>query len=247
MKALGVVLVVLQLLAGLGMFALSVHAPSGLAFSAPIYFAAAVAFTWWGVRRRSWPLLALVAVFTLAAPPAIYALLDFAERQAYQRRIAATRVSEVSDEPILSVNRPIGVRLSYQVTVPARGHFALFPAIHGDGDAAGFGLQARRWTFDGRGGIEFGPFEPGRRHAVSMELYPENFFLGSSGACVLPVSRPLPDARPAAPLRVEIYDSPYGSAARGGREERTTGAYDMATLYRNVVASGLPACKVPGQ
>jgi hypothetical protein len=247
MKALGAILVVLQLLAALGMFALSVHAPSGLALSAPLYFVAAAAFTWWVVRRRSWSLLALAAVVTLAAPPALYALLDLAERKAYQRRIASTLVSEVRDEPILSGNRPIGVRLAYQVTVPARGHFAVFPAIHGGGDAAGFGLQARRWTFDGRGGTEFGPFEPGKRHAVSMELYPENFFLDSSGACILPVPRPLPDSRPPGPLRVEIYDSPYGSPARGGREERTTGAYDMATLYRNVVASGLPPCKVPGQ
>jgi len=246
-KAVAAVLVVLQLLAALGMFALSVHAPSGLALSAPLYFVAAAALTWWAARRTSWPLLALAGMVALAAPPALYGLLDFVERKAYQRRIAATQISEVRDEPILSVNRPIGVRLSYQVTVPARGHFAVFPAIHGSGDAAGFGLQARRWTFDGRGGTEFGPFEPGRKHAVSMELYPENFFLGSSGACVLPVSRPLPDAGAATPLRVEIYDSPYGSPARGGREERTTGAYDMATLYRNVVASGLPACKVPGQ
>jgi hypothetical protein len=247
MRALAAVLVVLQLLAALAMFALSVHAPTGLALSAPLYFVAAAVFAWWAARRKSWPLLALAGVVTLAAPPAIYALLDLLDRMAYERRMAATQVSEVRDEPILAAGRPIGVRLSYQVTTPARGYFAVFPVIHGSGDAAGFGLQARRWTFDGRGGIEFGPFEPGRRHAVSVELYPESFFVGSGGNCILPVSRPLPEARPAVPLRVEIYESPYGSAARRGREERTRGAYDMATLYRNVVASGLPACKVPGQ
>jgi len=199
------------------------------------------------VRRKSWPLLALAGVVSLAAPAAIYGLLDRLDRMAYERRIAATQVTDVRDEPILSAERPIGIRLSYRVTTPVRGYFAIFPAIDGSGDAAGFGLQAKRWTFDGRGGIEFGPFEPGRRHDVSVELYPESFFLGSGSTCVLPVARPLPEARQAAPLRVEIYESPYGSAARGGREERTLGAYDMATLYRNVVAAGLPACKVPGQ
>jgi hypothetical protein len=247
MRALAAVLVVVQLLAALGMLALSVHAPSGLAPAAPLYFVAAAAFAWWAARRKSWPLLALAGVATLAAPPAVYGLLDLLERKAYERRIAATQITDVRDEPILAAGRPVGVRLSYQVTTPTRGYFAVFPAIHGSGDAAGFGLQARRWTFDGKGGIEFGPFEPGRSHAVSVELYPESFFLGSGGNCILPVARPLPEARPAAPLRVEIYESPYGSAARGGREERTRGAYDMATLYRNVVASGLPACKVPGQ
>jgi len=245
MKALAAVLVVLQLLAALGMFVLSVHAPSGLALSAPLYFVAAAVFAWWAVRRKSWPLLALAGVVTLAAPPAIYGLLDLLDRMAYERRMAATQVTDVRDEPILSAGRPVGVRLSYQVTTPARGYFAVFPAIHGSGDAASFGLQARRWTFDGRGGIEFGPFEPGKRHDVSVELYPHNFFLGSGGACVLPVSRPLPEARPAAPLRVEIYESPYGSAVCGGRQERTRGAYDMAPPYRNVVASGLPSCKAP--
>lgn len=247
MRALAAVLVVLQLLAALGMLAISVHAPSGLGLSAPLYFVAAAAFAWWAARRKSWPLLALAGVVTLAAPPAIYGLLDRLDRRAYEQRIAATQVAEVRDEPILAAGRPIGVRLYYQVTTPERGYFAVFPAIHGSGDAAGFGLQAKRWTFDGRGGIEFGPFEPGRRHDVSVELYPDSLFLGSGGTCVLPVSRALPEARPAAPLHVEIYESPYGSAARGGREERTRGAYDMATLYRNVVASGLPACKVPGQ
>src|SRR5215218_5209937 len=247
MKTLAVVVfMALQAVAAAALFLLSVHGPSGLTVAAPLYLVIAAAATWWA-GRKSWPLLLAAGAALLAVVPAIYLGLDKVERIAYERRIAGTQVAEVRDEPILSADRPIGVRLSYRVTAPARGYFAIFPAIHGGGAADGFGLHAKRWTFDGRGGIEFGPFEPGRRHDVTVDLYPESFFLGSGDTCVLPVSRPLPEASQSMPLRVEIYESPYGSAARGGREERTLGAYDMATLYRNVIASGLPACKVPGQ
>ncbi|HEX6158315.1 MAG TPA: hypothetical protein VFZ54_19970 [Burkholderiales bacterium] len=245
-KATALAIIALLALVAAALFLLSVHGPAGLGVAAPIYLVIGAALMWWA-GRRSWPALLVAAVVALAAAPGLYLALDKVERFTYERRIARTQVAEVRDEPILVANRPIGVRLSYRVTSPAWGHFAIFPAIHGSGDAAGFGLQAKRWTFDGRGGIEFGPFEPGKRHDVTVELYPESFFLGSSGTCILPVVRPLPEAREAAPLRVEIYESPYGSEARGGREERTLGAYDMATLYRNVVASGLPPCKVPGQ
>ena len=46
------------------------------------------------------------------------------------------------------------------------------------------------------------------------------------------------------PLRIEISDSPYGSIERSGREERTHGAYDMATLLGNVAVAGVPPCRV---
>jgi hypothetical protein len=239
-----VVLIALQGLAAAALFLASIHGPAGLTIGAPLYLGVAAALTWWA-GRKSWKLLIVTGAAMLAAAPGLHFVLDKAERIAYDRRIAGTQVAEVRDEPILSAGRPIGVRLSYQVIAPARGYFAILPAIHGGAAAEGFGLQSRRWTFDGRGGIEFGPFEPGKRHDVMVELYPESFVLGPGGAaCVFPISRPLPEARPAAPLRVEIYESRYGSAARGGREERTRSAYDMATLYRNVMASGLPACKV---
>jgi hypothetical protein len=245
MKALAaVVLIALQALAAAALFLASIHGPAGLTVGAPLYLGVAAALTWWA-GRKSWTLLVVTGAAMLAAAPGLHFVLDKAERIAYDRRIASTQVAEVRDEPILSDGRPIGVRLSYQVIAPARGYFAILPAIHGSGSAEGFGLQPRRWTFDGRAGIEFGPFEPGKRHDVTVELYPESFFLGPGGAaCVRPVSRPLPEARPAAPLRVEVYESTYGSAARGGREEHTSGAYDMATFYRNLMASGLPVCKV---
>ena len=85
--------------------------------------------------------------------------------------------------------------------------------------------------------MEFGPFEPGKQHDISVELYPENLFLGQGDVrCLLPFSRQLPDAGHATALRVEIGDTSYRSQTRGH--------YDIATLYRNVIASGLPACKV---
>jgi hypothetical protein len=246
MKALAaVVLIVLQALAAAALFLLSIHGPAGLTVGAPLYLGVAAALTWWA-SRKSWTLLILTGAAMLAAAPGLHFVLDKAERIAYDRRIAATQVAEVRDEPILSAGRPIGVRLSYQVIAPARGYFAILPAIHGSGSAEGFGLQPRRWTFDGRGGIEFGPFEPGKRHEVMVELYPEtySFSFGPGGAaCARPLSRPPPQAGQPVPLLVEIYESHYGSTARGGREERTRSSYDMAALYRNVMAA-LPACKV---
>jgi hypothetical protein len=179
----------------------------------------------------------------LAAAPGLYALLDAVEQAANRRRIAATQVADVRDEPILLADKAVGVRLFYQVSAPAFGYFAILPALQGSAPADGFGLQPRRWTFDGRGGIEFGPFEPGKRHAVMVELYPESFVLEQAGvACARRVSRPLPQAWQPAPLRVEIYESPYGSVLHGGRDEVTRGSYDIATLYHNVAAV-LPACK----
>jgi hypothetical protein len=54
----------------------------------------------------------------------------------------------------------------------------------------------------------------------------------------------LPPPGEPVPLRIEITDSPYGSVERSGREERTRGAYDMASLLGNVAAAGVPPCKV---
>jgi hypothetical protein len=235
-----VVFILLQALTAAALFMLSVHGPSSLAVAAPLYLGVAAVLTWWA-GRKSWPLLIAAGAGMLAAAPGLYLVLDRAERILDERRIAATQVAEVRDEPILSADRPVGVRLSYQVVAPARGYFAILPAIDG---AEGFGLRPQRWTFDGRSGIEFGPFEPGKRHAVTVELYPETYSFEPGGAvCARRLSRPLLQPRRPAPLPVEIHESPYGSAARGGREERTSGSYDMATLYLNVVAV-LPACRV---
>jgi hypothetical protein len=237
MKALATaVLIALQALAAAALFLLSVHGPSALALAAPLYLAVAAALTWWA-GRKSWWLLGAAGIALLAAAPGLHALLGLLEEISYRNRVAATQVSEVADEPIASAAGPIGVRLSYRVIVPAHGYFAILPAINGTDRAEGFGLQPKRWTFDGRAGIEFGPFLPGKQHAVSVELYPESLIFGQGGVrCVMPVSRPLPDAGHAAPLRVEIGDTPYRAQTRGD--------YDIAALYRNVMASGLPACKV---
>ena len=52
-------------------------------------------------------------VVIVAAAAAIYVALEQLERRRYEARVAATRVSELHDEPILSeAGRPIGVRLS---------------------------------------------------------------------------------------------------------------------------------------
>jgi hypothetical protein len=239
-----VAFIALQALAAAALLLLSIHGPSALIHAAPVYLLACAALTWWA-SRRSWRLLVIAGVALLGAAPLTYVAVEKAEHIAHQRRIAATQVTEVRDEPIVLAGRPVGVRVSYQVVVPKRGYFAIYPAIQGVGNAEGFGLSPRRWIFDGRDGIELGPFEPGKRHTVTVDLHPENHLAEQRDAppCARRLGRPLPEPRDPVPLRIEIYDSPYGSAERGGRDERTRGAYDMASLLRNVEA-GLPPCKV---
>ena len=46
----------------------------------------------------------------------------------------------------------------------------------------------------------------------------------------------------ARPLRIMISDSRYGNTYTGGREAFTQGSYDLAELYRGVLAEGLTPC-----
>lgn len=245
MRALvAVVFIVLQALAAAALFLLSVHGPSALLYAAPVYLVVAAALTWWA-SRKSWLALAVAGFALLGAAPLTFQALEQIERLADRQRIAGTQIGDVRDEPILLAGLPIGVRVSYRVVAPKRGYFAIFPSIQGVGRGEGFGLSPRRWSFDGRTGIEFGPFEPGRRHDVVVDLYPETYHSEERDTpCFRRVVRPLPPPGEPAPLRIEISDSPFGSAERGGREERTRGAYDMASLLGNVATAGVPPCKV---
>ena len=240
MRALvAAVFIVLQALAAAALFLLSVHGPSALLYAAPVYLIASAALTWWA-SRKSWLHLALTGMALLGAAPLTYHAFEQIERIQYQRRIAGTRISEVRDEPILLAGLPIGVRVAYRVVTPTRGYFGIFASI----DRDGFSLSPRRWSFDGSTGIEFGPFEPGRRHDVVVDLYPETYHAEEGNKpCFRRVVRPLPPTGQPARLRIEIYESPYGSLERGGQPERTAQAYDLGLLLRNVGAA-LPPCKV---
>lgn len=244
MRALvAVVFVALQALAAAALFLLSVHGPSALVYAAPAYLVIAAVLTWWA-SRRSWATLAIAGIALLGAAPLTFVTFEKAERIAYQRRIASTQISEVRDEPIVLAGLPIGVRVAFRVVAPERGYFAIYPAIHGIGSSEGFGLHPIRWTIDGRSSIEAGPFQPGRQHAVVADLYPETYFLEQGNvSCFRRVARPLPPTGQPAQLRIEIYESRYGSVERGGQPERTAQAYDLGSLLRNVGAA-LPPCKV---
>jgi hypothetical protein len=249
LKATALAFIALQALAALAMFALSVHAPDGLAVAAPVYFTAAAALTWWSARKSWWHLFA-TGVAALAAPVAIYGLLDFAGQAADRKRIAATEVRDVADEPILSTaGQPVGVRLSFSVVVPKRGYFGITPSLYPrDESGRHLRLEPLKWRFDGRAGPpELGPFEAGQRHNLEFEMYPPILFVTGKGERCLTHS-PSPDLRrPApAPLLVDLHETPYGAPWRGGREQPTRGTYDLAGMYR-AVAEGLPPCKVPGQ
>ena len=245
MRALvAVVFILLQALAAAALFLSSIHGPSALLYAAPVYLVVAAALTWWA-GRKSWLLLVVAGFAFLGAAPLTFYALERIERIAEQQRIASTQISDVRDEPILLAGRPVGIRVAYRVVTPKRGYFGVFPSIQGVGRAEGFGLSPRRWSFDGSAGIEFGPFEPGKRHDVVVDLYPETYQTEEGNTpCFRRVVRPLPPPGEPVPLRIEITDSPYGSVERSGREEHTRGAYDMASLLSNVAAAGVPPCKV---
>jgi len=195
--------------------------------------------------RKSWLWLVIAGIALLGAAPLTFVAFEKAEQIAYQKRIRGTQIREVRDEPILLAGLPIGVRVAYRVVVPGRGWFAIHPSIQGVGRGEGFGLHPVRWTIDGRGGLEAGPYQPGQSHEVVAELYPETYFLEEGNVpCFRRVVRPLPPAGAPVPLRIEIYESPYGSVERGGQPQRTSQAYDLGALLRNVAAAGLPPCKV---
>src|SRR5262245_18738122 len=104
---------------------------------------------------------AALAFVALLAALALFLLNGYIERGRAADRIAGTVVTDVYDAPILSAGRPVGVRLSYDVVVPAGGHFAIFPALRGSGASEPLELQAKRWTVDGRPGPGFGPLRAG--------------------------------------------------------------------------------------
>jgi hypothetical protein len=79
-----------------------------------------------------------------------------------------------------------------------------------------------------------------------VELYPPILFIKPRGErCLSPVLPPsLPEPSAPKPLRLDISETPYGAPWRGGREESTRAAYDLAEMYRGVLAEGLEPCKV---
>lgn len=236
--------VVLQALAALAMLALSVHGVTGQAIAAPIYFLVAAGVTLWvGLRVPATLLVAGVGLLMVLAAPGVVAALGYIERVAHERRVAGTRVSDVTDEPILSTSgRPIGVRLSYTVSVPKRGYFGISPSLLGSGARnERLRLESRGLTVDGS--REPVQFQPGRSHRMVVELYPPILLIARDKRCLqTTVIPPLPDGIEAAPLRVVIYETAYGNPAYGGSEQLTRGSYDLAELYRGVLAEGLSPC-----
>jgi len=83
--------------------------------------------------------------------------------------IAATLVTDVRDEPILSTTsgRPIGVRVSYNVTVPNHGYHATTPWLTSrDPKAERLSVSP---SFEG---FVDKPFQPGETRAVVFDLFP---------------------------------------------------------------------------
>ena len=240
-------LVILEAAAGLGMIAISVHGPNGLPVAAGIYFLLAAGLTWW-VGSRSVGVVRVLAagIALLAAAPGVVFLLERIEHFAFERRVAATRVSDVRDEPILSASgRPIGVRVAYSVTVPDRGYFYVLPSLDArDAATLELGLHAVSWTIDGSSDPR--PFEAGRTHVMVVELYPSILAMQRSGRCLVPrVGPPLPGPVTPAPLRIMISETPYGTIYAGNPERLTRESYDVGELYRGVLAEGLPPCGPP--
>ena len=237
--------IALQSLAGLVLLATSVHGVTGQAVAAPIYVLAAAGVTLWAARAvPSSIAVAAVGLLLVAAAPGVIGVLGYFERVAHARQIAGTRVSDVTDAPIISERgHPIGVRLTYTVSVPKRGYFAILPSISAPGQRnERLRLDASRWTIDGN--TEPVPFEPGKSHRLVVELYPPILFIARDRRClqetVLP---PLPEPVPPVPLRVSISESTYGNTYYGGTEQVTGGSYDLAELYRGVLAEGLSRCE----
>jgi len=246
MRVIAALFIILQTLAALALLALSVHGPSGLPLASGLYLALAAGATAWTAHRlRSMPLIVAMGAGMLALAPGVFFLLNWVEDRAYKNRIAETQVSDVRDEAILSASgRPIGVRVSFAVSVPGTGYFGITPSLSSREPATErLRLDAMRWTLDGR--AEPQPFEAGRRHALAVELYPPILFIKPGGErCLSPVPLPsLPEPSVPEALRIEISDTRYGAPWRGGREESTRAAYDLAEMYRGVLAEGLEACK----
>jgi hypothetical protein len=232
---------ILQGLAALALMIISVHGPAGLGIAAVVYMVFALGLTSWvATRYRTIPALAGIGLLSVAAVPAIVAGLDRIERIRYDRRIAATRVSDVRDEPILSstTGRPIGVRVSYSVSVPERGYFGITPWLSSRDPKAERLLLAPSYRR-----IDERPFEAGRTRAMVFELYPRILVFTKDDRCLERTwLTPLPESTAARPLAITISETRYGETYHGGREEFTTGSYDLAELYRGVIAEGLNPC-----
>jgi len=239
------VILIVQILGAMALMVVSVHGPEGAGVAAVVYLIAAMGLTSWvATRHRTVPALLTVAVCSGLAIPAIVVSLSRIESIRYDRRIAATRITNVRDEPIRSARtgKPIGVRVSYDVSVPSRGYFAITPSLYSrDPKTEQLSLGAARWTIDGS--LDPKPFEPGKTHAMVVELYPPTLFFRRDERCYSPVPVPqLPESTTAQPLRLVISESMFGATYRGGRDESTTGAYDLAELFRGVLAEGLAPC-----
>ena len=239
-----VLLLLLEGLAALAMLVLSVHGPSGIIIAAPVYFVVATTLTVWAARKSgSVPRVLGVGLLMLALAPGVVAALARIESWQYARRIAATRIADVRDEPILSSGgRAIGVRLSYSVTTPSHGYFGITPSLFGgDPKSERLAIFASRWTIDGHS--EPVPFEPGKTHRMVVELYPRILTFKRDERCLSigPLDS-IPDGTRAMPLRVMISESAYGNTYHGGRDESTQGSYDVAEMYRGVLAEGLKPC-----
>jgi hypothetical protein len=137
----------------------------------------------------------------------------------------------VRDEPILSVaGRPIGVRLTFAVSVPESGSFAISPSVYG---AEGLYMDALQSTLDGR--ADAWRYEAGRVHRQSADLYPAILMRGADGkSCLSHFGPTLPRGREPVPLRIVIHETPF--------DGRTSRVYNLAQLYRNVRAEEFPSC-----
>ena len=246
-KALVAAFILIEAVAALGMLVISVHGPAGMGIAAPVYLVVAATVTWWVAHRFANAGAVIgIGIPLLVAPLGILALLGRLERIAYERRVAATRIDSVRDEAILSTKgQPIGVRVAYSVTVPARGYFAILPALYSrDPRAERLYLGSSKWTIDGRS--EPIPFERGKTHAVDVELYPAILAFNRDGRCIATALVPtLPDSSRREPLKISISDSRYGQTYDSGVERLTANAYDLAELYRNVLAEGIAPCRQP--
>ena len=87
------------------------------------------------------------------------------------------------------------------------------------------------------------PYEPNTTRSMVYELYPPTLFFKRDERCFATTwLAEIPESTVAQPLRIAISESMYGETWRGGREETTKGSYDLAELYRGVIAEGLPPC-----
>ncbi|MBI2374977.1 MAG: hypothetical protein HYV07_13355 [Deltaproteobacteria bacterium] len=252
MRWIAVFFTLLEALAAFWLGAVSRHGPAGLTWAAPSYLVLAPALTWWAARRlaalprpQAVALLVGVGVLVVCLAPASLFLLDRVETRRSERRIAATRLSEVRDEPIISpTGQPIGVRLSFVVEVPHAGFYGFMPSVRATDPAfEGLMLLPVRWTVDGR--PQTGPIAAGR-HELIYELYPAGVTMSQGELCLQPTAPPsLGPSGPLSPLRVSIGDTAYGETWRGGREEHTRSAYSVGEMYRAVLSAELKPCPRP--